>query len=445
LEAEFLEQLQAYQNPSEELAAPAIYDSFFFRGHFVLAMELFPAGDLYSLLSKQPGMIFDIELVRRYTKDVAQCLLSLQEHGVIHGDVKPENVLLCPKNKILGAKLADFGLAKSVCEAQAGDKMQTRYYRAPEIVLGVSYDTAIDMWSLGCMVAEMLMGRPLFDCNGEHDLILKHMELLGLPPQKILGSGRNTWKYFDDELMPRPLSQSWCKTNGLPPKPPGSLSLRHLLGPAGNGDVVSFVTACLTWDPRDRLSPYQALQHVFVTGTPDHSFMADNHSQHPFELGRVSQCSFVKDNLEQHSFMPSNQSLSKQAATHHVPSNPLQTFPPTSLTETFLQPSPIDSVMASPPWPNVFPCMINAESRESDDILTPLLTPSLSSHPLKISQSVQSIPSEIDHDHKLSLTASFAPTSRVQAAEGAGVQAKRNQRRSVTLFKRSISGTQTFV
>lgn len=74
--------------------------------------------------------------------------------------------------------------------------IQSRFYRSPEVILGLPYDTAIDMWSLGCILVEMHTGTPLFGGQDEREQIGKIVGMLGLPPTSMVLSGKNGSKYF---------------------------------------------------------------------------------------------------------------------------------------------------------------------------------------------------------------------------------------------------------
>jgi dual specificity protein kinase YAK1 len=125
---------------------------------------------------------------------ILDALCVLREASIIHCDLKPENILLCPGG---GGqlKLIDFG---SACfqGRTVYTYIQSRFYRSPEVVLGASYSTAIDMWSFGCVAAEMFLGLPLFPGASEHDLLGRILETLGPLPPHLLSAGKHTSKFF---------------------------------------------------------------------------------------------------------------------------------------------------------------------------------------------------------------------------------------------------------
>ena len=118
-----------------------------------------------------------------------QLLLALQllaqpDVNIIHCDLKPENILLChPRRSAI--KLIDFG---SSCYANAPTYtyIQSRFYRSPEVLLGIPYTAKIDIWSLGCVVVEMHTGEPLFGGLNQADQVCRIIDILGLPPIEML-------------------------------------------------------------------------------------------------------------------------------------------------------------------------------------------------------------------------------------------------------------------
>jgi dual specificity tyrosine-phosphorylation-regulated kinase 2/3/4 len=123
-------------------------------------------------------------LIRKFANQMLQSLKFLKKHSIIHCDLKPENVLLSQANKS-AIKLIDFG---SSCfeNEKIYTYIQSRFYRAPEIMLAIPYTTAIDMWSFGCILAELSTGFPIFPGESEPEQMALIMEIIGLPPKKML-------------------------------------------------------------------------------------------------------------------------------------------------------------------------------------------------------------------------------------------------------------------
>ncbi|XP_052132448.1 serine/threonine-protein kinase minibrain, partial [Frankliniella occidentalis] len=169
---------------------------FMWRNHLCLVFELL-SYNLYDLLRNTNFRGVSLNLTRKFAQQLCTALLFLStpELNIIHCDLKPENILLCnPKRSAI--KIVDFG---SSC--QLGQRIyqyiQSRFYRSPEVLLGISYDLAIDMWSLGCILVEMHTGEPLFSGANEVDQMNKIVEVLGMPPKHLLDAAHKTRKYFD--------------------------------------------------------------------------------------------------------------------------------------------------------------------------------------------------------------------------------------------------------
>jgi len=160
-----------------------MYESFSFRNHICITFELLSM-NLYELIKKNKFAGFSLQLVRKFTHSILQCLDALTKNKIIHCDLKPENILLKQQGRS-GIKVIDYG--SSCYEHQRiYTYIQSRFYRAPEVILGAKYGMPIDMWSLGCIIAELLTGYPLFPGEDEADLLACIIELIGMPPNKIL-------------------------------------------------------------------------------------------------------------------------------------------------------------------------------------------------------------------------------------------------------------------
>eukprot|EP00057_Strongylocentrotus_purpuratus_P026801 XP_011681275.1 PREDICTED: dual specificity tyrosine-phosphorylation-regulated kinase 1A [Strongylocentrotus purpuratus] len=262
---------------------------FMFRNHLCLVFELL-SYNLYDLLRNTNFRGVSLNLTRKFAQQMCTALLFLAtpELNIIHCDLKPENILLCnPKRSAI--KIIDFG---SSC--QLGQRIyqyiQSRFYRSPEVLLGISYDMAIDMWSLGCILVEMHTGEPLFSGSNELDQMNKIIEVLGMPPNHIIEQAPKAHKYFIKTEKTWVLKRS---RDGKKYKSPRTRKLQDILGvelggPGGRragepGHTVSDphkfkdpILRMLEYDPASRIKPYYALQHSFFKRTADGSTNTSN-------------------------------------------------------------------------------------------------------------------------------------------------------------------------
>nr|XP_023019629.1 cyclin-dependent kinase 2-like [Leptinotarsa decemlineata] len=126
----------------------------------------------------------EAELVRSYMKQLVEALAYLHSHRILHRDLKPQNLLVDKEGHI---KLADFGLSRSFSlpTRTYTHEVVTMWYRAPELLLGAKmYCTGIDIWSLGCIMAEMLMKKALFPGDSEIDQLYKIFKIMGTPSEE---------------------------------------------------------------------------------------------------------------------------------------------------------------------------------------------------------------------------------------------------------------------
>lgn len=192
-EAKILELLNKKIDPNNEHHFLRMHDSFVHKNHLCLVFELL-SNNLYELLKQNQYHGLSIQLIKIFTKQMLDSLCVLKDSKLIHCDLKPENVLLCSPDKP-DIKVIDFG---SSCEENRTvyTYIQSRFYRAPEIILGIPYSTSIDMWSLGCIVAELFLGIPIFPGSSEFNQITRIVETLSYPPNWMLEMGRNTSKFM---------------------------------------------------------------------------------------------------------------------------------------------------------------------------------------------------------------------------------------------------------
>ncbi|KAF9632124.1 putative protein kinase protein [Lasiodiplodia theobromae] len=180
----------------------------------------------------------------------------LHEHWILHRDLKTSNILMNNRGEI---KIADFGMARYVGDPAPPDLTQlvvTLWYRAPELLLGAKeYDSAIDMWSIGCIFGELLTKEPLLQGSNEVDELYKIFKLCGLPTDK-------SWPSF--RRLPN------VKALRLPrdPDPHSTTSLIRSKFPFLTNAGVDLLSSLLALNPAKRPSAEEVLEHPYFTETP---------------------------------------------------------------------------------------------------------------------------------------------------------------------------------
>lgn len=133
-------------------------------------------------------------MIRRFAIQLLYALKYLKMFQIIHCDLKPENIMLKENNKS-GIKMIDFG-SSTFLDERMYTYIQSRFYRAPEIMLGIPYDCSIDMWSFGCIVAELYLGFPIFPGESEQDQLCRIMEMVGMPTNDVLAISERKSRFF---------------------------------------------------------------------------------------------------------------------------------------------------------------------------------------------------------------------------------------------------------
>ncbi|XP_059846755.1 homeodomain-interacting protein kinase 4-like [Hypanus sabinus] len=243
---------------------------------------------------KENGFVpLPIKHIRSITKQVLIALQKLKELSVVHTDIKPENIMLVEKAQFpFKIKLIDFGSACLLPDIQQikGPYIQSRFYRAPEILLGLPFFEKLDMWSLGCVIAELHLGWPIYPGTNEYDQIRYIVETQGLPSDQILEVSSKTHHFFKKarqlnstykwrlksideyqaETMVQPLE---TRTRSL-----SSLDQLATINPKtvfpdkemkaelfDQYMMVALIKKILIFDPRQRCTASAALKHPFIT------------------------------------------------------------------------------------------------------------------------------------------------------------------------------------
>ncbi|XP_078011449.1 serine/threonine-protein kinase ICK isoform X2 [Phascolarctos cinereus] len=205
--------------------------------------------NLYQLM-KERNKLFPESAIRNIMYQILQGLAFIHKHGFFHRDLKPEN-LLCMGPDLV--KIADFGLAREIrSRPPYTDYVSTRWYRAPEVLLrSTNYSSPIDVWAVGCIMAEVYTLRPLFPGASEIDTIFKICQVLGTPK-------KNDWP--EGYQLSTSMNFRWpqCIPNNL-----------KTLIPNASSEAIQLMRDLLQWDPKKRPTASQALRYpYFQVGHP---------------------------------------------------------------------------------------------------------------------------------------------------------------------------------
>jgi len=246
--------------------------SFMYRNHLCLVFESLNM-NLREVLKKFGRNIgLKLTAVRAYSKQLFIALKHLKNCKVLHCDIKPDNMLVNEAKNVL--KVCDFGNAMLAGMNEVTPYLVSRFYRAPEIVLGLAYDHPLDMWSVGCCLYELYTGKVLFPGPSNNAMLRLHMELKGPFPKKMLRKGAFTMQHFDQDLNfhateEDPVTKTAVRRLilNIKPKDVGSLFPNF---PGEDPKMLSsfkdLLDKIFTLDPEKRITVSQALSHPFITG-----------------------------------------------------------------------------------------------------------------------------------------------------------------------------------
>nr|POE80962.1 dual specificity protein kinase pom1 [Quercus suber] len=226
-------------------------------------------GQVVRCIDHMAGCVVAVKIIRNKKRFHQQALVEVgilsrlgEWKRIIHCDLKPENILLCEARKA-DVRVIDFG---SSCreEEKVYTYIQSRFYRSPEVILGSSYGLGIDMWSLGCILAELWTGYPIFPGENEQEQLACIMEIFGPPDRHLVERCTRKKLFFDSVGKPRVTVSSKGRR-----RRPSSKTLAQALK-TDDEAFLDFVSRCLRWDPERRLKPTEAVNHAFITNMPLH-------------------------------------------------------------------------------------------------------------------------------------------------------------------------------
>ncbi|CCK70144.1 mitogen-activated serine/threonine-protein kinase KSS1 KNAG_0D03980 [Huiozyma naganishii CBS 8797] len=208
--------------------------------------------DLHRVLAAQR---LSDDHIQYFVYQTLRALKAIHSAGVIHRDIKPSNLLL---NSNCDLKVCDFGLARCLQSSSASretmfgfmtEYVATRWYRAPEIMLSFQeYTTAMDIWSVGCILAEMLLGRPLFPGRDYHHQLWLILEILGTPHPADF-----------DQIKSR-RAREYIAGMPLRQRKPWDLVFSRPI----DTSLLDLLTRMLTFNPDNRITAHEALEHAYL-------------------------------------------------------------------------------------------------------------------------------------------------------------------------------------
>eukprot|EP01135_Chromosphaera_perkinsii_P005666 Nk52_evm3s357 gene=Nk52_evmTU3s357 len=282
-ESKFLKKL-GFDDFNHYAPIVTLLNTFTFYNHYCLVFELLSPIGLVAVVKQRSQSLMAISMadslsggvplrdteatlkvVRKIAFQLLSAMVFLKKEGLIHADLKPENILVSTERGTSSQiKLVDFGNALHDKEEEITQyfdtfEIQSMFYRAPEVFFGMKFGSAIDMWSVGCIIAELFLGRPLFDGPSKEQCVHKIYELLGPFPRAPFGNGKFLKDFHplldENEVMDEEAAVSLCRKR-----------LCSLIDHFKVRDMnfVSFIDGLLQYDPEKRLKPLEALCHPFM-------------------------------------------------------------------------------------------------------------------------------------------------------------------------------------
>ncbi|EGC37427.1 hypothetical protein DICPUDRAFT_54020 [Dictyostelium purpureum] len=274
-EIEILQKINNNTSANQKTHCVQMKDHFSYRNHLCIVFEAMSMS-LHQLIKKFGKNVgLSLSAVRVYAKQLFIALKHIKNSKILHSDIKPDNIVVNEaKNTI---KIIDFGSAGETHESEITPYLVSRFYRAPEIILGLKYDYAIDVWSVGCCLAELFTGRFLFPGKTNNDMIRLFLEYKGPFPKKMLKRSQFVSNHFNDNLVfMKQEVDSIEKTMRKVPydvtKP--TKDILHFLLPKGVqvpdqdmkkiNQLKDLIEKCTVLDPEKRITPQDALNHDFL-------------------------------------------------------------------------------------------------------------------------------------------------------------------------------------
>ena len=226
---------------------------------------------------------FDPILLKLFSYQMLKSIGYLHSLSICHRDIKPNNILIDPKDYTL--KLCDFGCAKHLKPTESNiSYICSRFYRPPELVVGATkYTTQVDVWSIGCVIAELVLNRPIFPGKSATDQLMEIIKVLGTPTNdqiKYMGG-----KPINVDKLPKCEKKKWKD---------------YFKGESSDLLFIDLVEKLLIYEPDKRLGPYRAMCHPFFNDIKKKNVTLPENKTLPPHLFQFKQCEidFDKESID---------------------------------------------------------------------------------------------------------------------------------------------------
>ncbi|KAL8809785.1 MAG: hypothetical protein Q9200_003121 [Gallowayella weberi] len=274
-EVDILQKL-ATADPEDKKHIVRLERIFEHKGHLCMVFENLSI-NLREVLKKFGRDVgINLKAVRAYAQQMFLGLSLLRKCNVLHADLKPDNVLVNESRNVL--KICDLGSASDATENEITPYLVSRFYRAPEIILGIPYDFGIDVWSIGCTLFELYTGKILFTGRSNNQMLRAIMECRGKFSHKVLRKAEFGRQHFDDLLNFRSIEKDKLTGKDVVrilnfTKPTRDLRSRLMANARGMDEVetkelysfIDLLDRCLNLNSEKRCTPVEALKHPFIT------------------------------------------------------------------------------------------------------------------------------------------------------------------------------------
>ncbi|GAA5883642.1 hypothetical protein JCM3774_005990 [Rhodotorula dairenensis] len=271
-EAQILRRLRD-ADPDDKRHVVRLDRTFEHRGHLCLVFESLSMNlrEVVKRYGRDVGL--NLRAVRAYASQMFLALTLLRKCEILHADLKPDNILVNESKSTL--KVSDLGSASDASENEITPYLVSRFYRAPEIILGLPYDYSLDVWSIACTLYELYTGKILFPGRTNNHMLLLIMETKGKFNHKLIRKARFHDRHFDESMNFLYTEKNDSVTvRAIPAKP--SADMRSRLMPSGvlrtlKDDEARLLThfvdlleKMLSLEPARRPTPKELLNHPFI-------------------------------------------------------------------------------------------------------------------------------------------------------------------------------------